>query len=219
MAGDRFEPPHVGLNRIYTRAGDKGDTALVGGQRVPKDDLRLEVYGTVDELNAVVGLCRAEATQLATALLIGPATGDAMGADPGASIADIADHLLRVQHQLFNLGSTLATLPQDIGERQPRVGQPEIDWLEQEMDRWNGELSPLRSFVLPGPDRLNGLLHLARTVCRRAERLAVTLRRDGGCGDDEIRYLNRLSDALFVLSRWAVHRIGGAETLWEPDRA
>jgi cob(I)alamin adenosyltransferase len=196
-----FHDPHVALSRIYTRGGDGGDTALAGGQRVPKDSLRIEAYGTVDELNAFVGLARAAA-------LDSQGKADALAAS-----------LLRVQHQLFNLGSQLSTLPQDLKPKQPKVQQADVDWLESEMDARTATLPPLRSFVLPGGARLNGLLHVARTVCRRAERVAVALRRDGGCGDLEVRYLNRLSDALFVWSRAAAHDLGQPETLWEPNKA
>lgn len=196
-----FREPSLGLSRIYTRTGDKGDTSLVGGQRVPKDDLRIEAYGTVDELNAFVGLARAAA-------LDSQGKADAMAAA-----------LLRVQHQLFNLGSVLSTLPKDLGASQPRPTDADIAWLESEMDARTAKLPSLRSFVLPGGSRLNGLLHVARTVCRRAERLTVRLRREGGCGDVEVRYLNRLSDALFVWSRAASHDLGAPETLWEPNKA
>ncbi len=207
MAGSKeaarkaFKEPSLGLSKIYTRTGDKGETSLVGGQRIPKDDLRIEAYGTVDELNAFVGLARAAA-------LDSQGKADAMG---GA--------LLRVQHQLFNLGSTLSTLPKDLGPKQPRTTDADIAWLESEMDARTSKLPALRSFVLPGGSRLNGLLHIARTVCRRAERIAVRLRREGGCGDVEVRYLNRLSDALFVWSRSASHDLGQPETLWEPNKA
>jgi cob(I)alamin adenosyltransferase len=202
VASEPFQEPRVGISRVYTRTGDAGQTGLVGGQRVAKDDLRIEAYGTVDELNAWVGLCRAAA--------LDPPTGPA---------SDLASALLRVQHQLFNLGSILATLPADVGPRQPRPTDADVAWLEAEMDAKTGQLAPLRSFVLPGPARLNALLHLARTVCRRAERACVTLRRDGGCADLEVRYLNRLSDALFVWSRWAAHQLGTPETLWQPNQA
>jgi cob(I)alamin adenosyltransferase len=196
-----FHDPRVTLSRIYTRTGDKGDTALAGGQRVPKDDLRIEAYGTVDELNSFVGLARAAA-------LDSQGKADAMAAS-----------LLRVQHQLFNLGSVLSTLPQDLRPGQPRTTDADVAWLEREMDARTATLPPLKSFVLPGGSRLNGLLHIARTVCRRAERVAVRLRREGGCGDVEVRYLNRLSDALFVWSRAAAHDLGLPETLWEPNKA
>ncbi|HEX2066809.1 MAG TPA: cob(I)yrinic acid a,c-diamide adenosyltransferase [Candidatus Thermoplasmatota archaeon] len=199
---DIFQEPRVGISRVYTRAGDGGQTGLVGGQRVAKDDLRIEAYGTVDELNAWVGLCRAAALD-----------------PPGGPASELAACLLRVQHQLFNLGSVLATLPADMGPRQPRPTDADVAWLESDMDARTAGLDPLRSFVLPGPARLNALLHLARTVCRRAERVCVTLRREGGCSDLEVRYLNRLSDALFVWSRWAAHRLGTPETLWQPNQA
>lgn len=196
-----FQEPSLGLSKIYTRTGDRGETSLVGGQRVPKDDLRIEAYGTVDELNAFVGLARAAA-------LDSQGKADALAAS-----------LLRVQHQLFNLGSVLSTLPGDLGPKQPRTTDADIAWLESEMDARTAKLPALRSFVLPGGSRLNGLLHIARTVCRRAERIAVRLRREGGCGDVEVRYLNRLSDALFVWSRAASHDLGQPETLWEPNKA
>jgi cob(I)alamin adenosyltransferase len=198
---EEFQEPRLGISRVYTRTGDGGQTGLVGGQRVPKDDLRITAYGTVDELNAIVGLARANALERAEPL------------------PTLAASLLRVQHQLFNLGSVLATLPADVGPRQPRPTDADVAWLEAEMDAMTAPLPPLRSFVLPGPPSLNALLHLARTVCRRAERVCVTLRREGGCGDLEVRYLNRLSDALFVWSRWASHHLGAPETLWQPNQA
>lgn len=196
-----FSEPRVGLSRIYTKTGDSGDTALAGGQRVPKDSLRIEAYGTVDELNSWVGLARAASL------------------DSGPKAAPLAASLLRVQHQLFNLGSVLSTLPADLKPRQPRTTDADVAWLEQEMDARTAHLPPLRSFVLPGGSRLNALLHLARTVCRRAERVAVALHREGGCGAVEVRYLNRLSDALFVWSRAASHDLGQPETLWDPNQA
>ncbi|HUR61411.1 MAG TPA: cob(I)yrinic acid a,c-diamide adenosyltransferase [Candidatus Thermoplasmatota archaeon] len=201
MAKEPFQEPRLGISKVYTRTGDLGETALVGGQRVPKDDLRLEAYGTVDELNSWAGLCRA-------AVLDSPPV-----------LGGLADSLLRVQHQLFNLGSILATLPADVGPKQPRVTAADVAWLEADMDRLTATLPPLRSFVLPGGSRVNSLCHLARTVCRRAERIVVRLHREGGCGEMEVRYLNRLSDAFFVWSRWATRELGAAETLWEPNRA
>jgi cob(I)alamin adenosyltransferase len=196
-----FHDPHVAIGRVYTRTGDDGTTAIVGGHRVQKDDGRIEAYGTVDELNAWIGLARAAAL------------------DSGPSAAPMAATLLRVQHQLFNLGSQMSTLPADLRPGQPRVVDADIAWLESEMDALTPKLPPLRSFVLPGGARLNALLHLARTVARRAERGAVGLRRASGCGDLEVRYLNRLSDALFVWSREAARLLGQPETLWEPNRA
>lgn len=201
MPKDVFQEPRVGISKVYTKTGDLGDTALVGGQRISKDSLRIEAYGTVDELNSWIGLCRAAAL------------------DGKPPLAALDESLLRVQHQLFNLGSCLATMPADIGTKQPRTMEADIAWLESEMDRMTPQMPALRSFVLPGGARLNALLHLARTVCRRAERAAVALeRREGGCAI-EVRYLNRLSDALFVWSRWASKEQGQAEVLWQPNKA
>jgi cob(I)alamin adenosyltransferase len=194
-----FREPRLGISKVYTKTGDDGTTALVGGQRVNKDDQRIEAYGTVDELNSWIGLARAAAL------------------DSGSTAVPIAKSLLRVQHQLFNLGSVLATLPDDIGENQPRITDADVAWLEAEMDAMTAKLAPLKSFVLPGGSRLNALLHLARTVCRRAERVTVILHRRGGCGATEVHYLNRLSDALFVWSREASRLLAQPEVLWDPN--
>lgn len=201
MSDDRvYHDPHVALNRIYTRRGDNGETSLVGGQRVSKDCLRIDCYGTVDELNAALGMARVSSLE-----------------HGGLDI--LSGALLRVQHELFNLGSLLATQPADIHPKQPRVTDAEIAALEQEMDGMNMALPALRSFVLPGGSRVNAELHTARTVCRRAERIAVTLARQEEVPGEAIRYLNRLSDALFVWSRWANWKLGIDEVLWEPNRA
>ena len=204
MSKDPFDQPRLAINRVYTRQGDSGETALVGGQRVPKDSPRIEAYGTVDELNSLLGIARATANQLAV---------------QHPPIALLAAILLRVQHELFNLGSILATLPADVHPRQPRVTDAEIAQLETEMDAMNEDLPPLRSFVLPGGSRLDAELHVARTVCRRAERTLVALARLETVPPETIRYLNRLSDSLFVWSRWAGHIAGAPETLWEPNQS
>ena len=201
---DTFNPPRLALNRIYTKTGDTGDTRLVGGQKVPKESLRIEAYGTVDELNAVIGLVSVSCAE---------------GQSVYARLAEFSTILRRVQHELFNLGSILATLPEDVHPKQPRVTDKEVELLEQEIDRMNEELPPLRSFVLPGGTRLNAELHLARTVCRRAERLVVALGRPEEVPPETIRYLNRLSDALFVWSRWASCVMGALEVLWEPNQS
>ena len=196
----KFDQPRLAINRVYTRAGDAGETSLAGGQRVRKDSRRIEAYGTVDELNAFVGLARD------TASADGVATG-------------LAAILLRVQHELFNLGSILATLPEDVHPRQARVTAAEIARLEAEMDQMNEDLPPLRSFVLPGGSRLNAELHICRTVCRRAEREVTALAREEQVPAEAVQYLNRLGDAFFVWSRWSSRLAGAAETLWEPNRA
>ena len=204
MPQEPFETPRLAINRVYTRQGDTGETALAGGQRVPKNGPRIEAYGTVDELNAFLGTTRATVTELAPAQ---------------PQIALLAAILLRVQHELFNLGSILATLPEDVHPKQARVTEAEVAQLEKEMDRMNEDLLPLRSFVLPGGSRLNAELHICRTVCRRAERACVTLGGAETIPPEAVRYLNRLSDALFVWSRWASHVMGAPETLWEPNQS
>jgi len=204
MSEDTFNKPRLSISRVYTRRGDAGETGLVGGQRIKKDDLRIEAYGTIDELNSFIGLARESAIEMS-------------GQAP--ALGELAGILRRVQHELFNAGSLLATLPEDVHPRQPRITAAEATQLEHEMDRMNEHLEPLRSFVLPGGSRLNAELHVCRTVCRRAERICVALGARGD-GDSEIlRYLNRLSDALFVWSRWASRQLGVAENLWEPNAA
>ena len=135
------------------------------------------------------------------------------------AVGKLSRILRRVQHELFNLGSILATLPEDVGPQQPRVTAVEVAQLEREIDEANADLSPLRSFVLPGGSRLNAELHVCRTVCRRAERLVVALAQAESVPAEAIQYLNRLSDALFVWSRWANHVLGAEEVLWSPNEA
>src|SRR5580704_4277497 len=195
---DRFDEPRLALNRIYTKTGDQGQTHLAGGQRVSKDSARIECYGTVDELNAFVGMAAISASE---------------------SVPELAPILRRVQHELFNLGSILATRPEDVHPKQARVTEAEVRQLETEIDRMNADLAPLRSFVLPGGTRLNTELHACRTICRRAERLAVTLAREEEIPPETVQYLNRLSDAFFVWSRWVNHVLGVPEVLWEPNQS
>lgn len=192
----------VRLNRIYTKAGDGGDTRLVGGQKVRKHALRIEAYGTIDELSACLGLARTELVQ------------------PGApdEAAPLAELLLRIQNELFNLGSDLATLQEDHRPTQPVIEERHTIALEQQMDAWNANLPELRSFVLPGGGRVAALLHLARTVCRRAERSIVRLADAESISAAVIPYVNRLSDALFVMSRHASRVYGEPEPLWQPEK-
>jgi cob(I)alamin adenosyltransferase len=187
----------VRLTRIYTRTGDAGDTSLATGERRRKSDLRVETYGSVDETNACVGLARLHAS------------GDPV-LDP---------MLARVQNELFDLGADLATPAQAGAEATAalRITDGQVARLEREIDQLNAELSPLSSFVLPGGEPAAAALHLARTVCRRAERLAVAL--DDSAGESvspqALRYLNRLSDLLFTAARWANGR-GARDVLWSP---
>ena len=183
----------VRLNRIYTRTGDDGSTGLADGSRRSKSDLRLDSYGTVDELNAAVGLC----------------VRSASGSDKA-----IGELLESIQHDLFDLGADLAT-PGD-GEGL-RITEGQTEAIEEAIDRFNAELKPLESFVLPGGSELAAWLHLARTVCRRAERVAVALAGEEKVNPEALKYLNRLSDLLFVLSRVA-NGNGAEDVLWVPGK-
>ena len=188
----------VKLNRIYTRTGDAGTTGLVTGERVSKASLRVAAYGDVDECNSALGVARLHA-----------------GADPALDAV-----LERIQNELFDLGADLATpdVP-DLGYEPLRVVQAQVDRLEREIDRLNADLQPLRSFVLPGGTPAAAALHLARTICRRAERLMVDLKVDHGeaVSAPAIGYANRLSDFLFVASRHCNHLRDG-DVLWVPGQ-
>ena len=188
----------VQLTKIYTRGGDKGDTSLGDGSRVAKHHLRVEAYGTVDEANAVIGLARVE-------ILRTPDTDDML--DPA---------LNRIQNDLFDLGADLCT-PED-GRRAEgalRIIDTQVYWLESEIDRINGALNPLSSFILPGGAPVAAQLHLARTVTRRAERLIAALAAEVPVNPEAVKYLNRLSDLLFVMSR-AANGGGKDDVLWVP---
>lgn len=204
MSESKYNDPELAINRVYTRRGDEGRTSLVGGQKVSKGANRIASYGTVDELNAFVGAAR---TTIKTEY-----EGD-------AEFAQLSEELLRVQHELFNLGSILATLPEDVGEKMPRIQKAEVVALEKSIDAYNEDLPALRSFVLPGGTRLNAELHQCRTICRRAERLVVQLDSSEPVDPAALKYLNRLSDAFFVWSRWAAVKGDGDETLWQPNMA
>jgi cob(I)alamin adenosyltransferase len=183
----------VRINRVYTRAGDDGTTALGGGQRVPKDSLRIEAYGTVDELNSVIGVAVAAGLH-----------------------ESLRPQFFVIQQVLFNLGSDLCILEGD-KERMPvpRIEPRHIEQLEGWIDAWNEDLEPLKSFILPGGDLPAAQLHVARTVCRRAERLAIALSREEPIGELVIPYLNRLSDLLFVASRYQGKLSGRGDIPWD----
>jgi len=186
----------VVLNRIYTRTGDDGTTALGTGARRKKYDLRVEAYGTIDEVNAVIGLVR-----LHTA-------GAAL--DPA---------LARIQNDLFDVSADLCLAEKGPGGARLTVTDAQVTWLESEIDRINAELAPLRSFILPGGGPASAYLHLARTVCRRTERLMVALKDKEGEGVTEpsLKYVNRLSDYLFVAGRYANDK-GASDVLWTPGQ-
>jgi cob(I)alamin adenosyltransferase len=189
----------VKLNRIYTRTGDDGTTGLSDGSRVPKHDLRVEAYGTVDETNAAVGIARLD-----------------LAAHP-----DIDAMLLRIQNDLFDLGADLSTpdTGAELGYEPLRIVPAQVERLEKDIDALNAALAPLKSFVLPAGERAAAGLHLARTICRRAERVMVALAGTDAraVGAPALHYVNRLSDFLFVAAR-AVNARAGGDVLWTPGK-
>jgi cob(I)alamin adenosyltransferase len=184
------------IDRVYTRGGDQGETSLIGGERVSKASARIDGYGTVDELNAVIGL-------VVQSLVPSPAA------------AHLTPILRRVQNELFNLGAELATPDAERRAKMPRIEQRHIDALERDIDGVNDELPELRSFVLPGGGWPSSYFHLARTVCRRCERIVVALAQTEDVGPLAVQYLNRLSDACFVWGRWCALKDGMSEPLWD----
>lgn len=185
----------VVLNRIYTKTGDDGTTSLGNGERRKKYDLRVDAYGTLDEVNAAIGLAR---------------LGTANDAQLGAMLS-------RIQNDLFDVEAELCLSEKGPGGAKLTVTDAQVDWVEKQIDLLNGDLEPLRSFVLPGGTEVAAYLHLARTVCRRGERLMVELRDHDkdGVGDAALKYVNRLSDFLFVASRYANDK-GARDVLWKP---
>lgn len=179
--------------KIYTKKGDSGNTSLIGGKRVPKNDIQIEAYGTVDELNAWVGLIRDQAI-------------------PEAQIKE----LLEVQDRLFTIGSLLALSPEGSKMKLPELNEADISNLEDQIDRMNEVLPPMTSFVLPGGNSIVSQTHIARCVCRRAERLVVALGQINGGYELILKYLNRLSDYIFVLSRYFTYILKAEENPWKP---
>jgi cob(I)alamin adenosyltransferase len=184
------------ITRVYTRTGDKGKTRLAGGQQVWKDSLRVEAYGEVDELNAVIGIVRALNRESNTG-------------------ATLEEQLRWIQNKLFDVGSILATVPGQTFQNMPKLTQNDVTQLEKWMDACQKELPPLKEFILPGGGRVSSVLHQARTVCRRAERVCVRLAREDKTDPLIVPFLNRLGDALFVLARWAAKSQGEPELMWE----
>lgn len=204
------------LTRIYTKTGDKGETGLAGGVRVPKDSDRIEAYGTVDELNSIVGIVRSFFKRIPNRELF----------------QKIDPRFYKIQNILFVVGADLATAPRVLsppsqgcsprgtapGKTYPNrvlVQDKQVAELEGWIDEWQEDLKPLPEFILPGGGEIASFLHQARTVCRRAERFVIRLSRKEEVRPEVIRYLNRLSDALFVLSRWLAQKLGEEETLWD----
>jgi len=178
--------------KIYTKTGDKGETGLFRGPRVPKNHPRVDSYGNVDELNALLGVVQQE-----------------------ISDAEIRKIIASLQHELFELGADLATPPQDHDDANLRIPQSMVTRLEQIIDRYEAGLPPLTEFILPGGSKAGALLHYARTVCRRAERSVVVLKETESVNPVILQYLNRLSDLLFVLARAENHSSGQPEVKWK----
>lgn len=192
------KPSNIRINKVYTRSGDSGKTRIIGGIEKWKDDIRIEAYGTVDELNSEIGLCREMLIEI-----------------NNKDFNHLVKILLKVQNELFNLGTQLAAAENTEGL--PKLSKNAIILLEKEIDKTNKNLNELSSFILPGGSILNARFHIARNICRRAERRAVSLLKVEKINLDNIRFLNRLSDALFVWSRLLSSILGNPEILWDPN--
>ena len=197
----------VYISKVYTKFGDHGDTMLASGDTVGKDSLRVAAYGEVDELNSVLGLLRVEVQR---------APGET--SERADFLSGLDATLARIQQELFDLGAELAEPGATTGKARLCVTDDDVTRLEHELDALNEPLSPLTSFILPGGGPVGATAHLARTVCRRAERQAVTLSRSEPVRGEALRYLNRLSDLLFVVARAAAQRLGHPEVLWDTRR-
>lgn len=192
------------ITKVYTRTGDAGKTRLAGGQEIWKDSLRVDAYGTVDELNALIGVVRVWNAE----------QGDNKATE---TVKHLEETLRWVQNKLFDLGSLLATTPGQVFPNMPRVTNEDVLKLERSIDGCQEDLAPLKEFILPGGGKVSGFLHQARTVCRRAERICVGLARQEAVDPVLITFLNRLSDALFVWARWIAKKHAEPEFLWERD--
>ena len=192
----------VKITKVYTRRGDTGTTGLVGGKSLPKDHPRIIAYGTVDELNSVLGIVLSSLSVK----------------EESIRREKLQIVLGAIQQKLFDMGSQLATLPGDEYEGQINLKQEDTEWLENIIDSMNEELLPLKSFILPGGTTLNSFLHLARTVCRRAEREIIKLNQIDLVSPEIIKFINRLSDLLFVTGRWVSEKMGEKEILWKPGK-
>ena len=200
MTDKKTKSPNIRINKVYTRSGDAGKTRLIGGKERWKDNIRVEAFGTVDELNAEIGLCRELVKEIGN-----------------EKLGSLIWLLKSIQNELFNLGTQLAAAEGSEPEKLPQLSDNAILKLESEIDTANESLLELTSFVLPGGSVINAQFHIARNICRRAERRVISLSKKENVDSDNIRYLNRLSDALFVWRRWVSEIIGDEENLWDPD--
>ena len=199
MSKEKFNDPNITISKVYTKSGDDGKTSLVGGQKVLKTNIRINAFGEIDELNSIIGLSIEELKLI------------------DHNFDSLINTLYRIQNDLFNLGTILATKPQDMTESMPRITAHDIKVLENEIDKSNKDLPVLHSFVLPGGSKINAYLHLARTVCRRCERVCCDLYEKEKIDKIVISYLNRLSDAFFVWSRWVITVLDHDENVWKPN--
>ena len=200
MTDKKYKDPTFTISKVYTKTGDDGKTSLVGGQKVLKSNVRIHAYGEIDELNSVIGLCIEELKLL------------------GQDFNPLIKSLIRIQNDLFNLGTILATMPDDMTDKMPKITLDDIKVLENEIDKVNKDLSVLHSFVLPGGSKINAFLHLARTVCRRCERVCCGLYEEDKIDKIVVSYLNRLSDNFFVWSRWVASILNHEENTWDPNK-
>tara|TARA_B100000287_G_scaffold415870_1_gene449945 strand:+ start:203 stop:820 length:618 start_codon:yes stop_codon:yes gene_type:complete len=200
MTNKKYKDPTFTISKVYTKTGDSGKTSLVGGQKVLKSNIRINAFGEIDELNSVVGIC-VEELKLQK-----------------YDFSKLIQSLHRVQNDLFNLGTILATEPEDMVATMPRITLEDIQVLENEIDLANKNLANLNSFVLPGGSKINAFLHLARTVCRRCERVCCGLYEEEKIDKVVISYLNRLSDAFFVWSRLVAKSLNHDEHTWNPNK-
>ena len=198
MKEKKYTDPKISINKVYTKTGDSGYTSIVGGHKFIKSDLRIKVFGEIDYLNCSLGTCLSEYSI-------------------NDKNTELYDYLIKVQNELFNLGNMIATLKEDFNPKMPSVDENSIKKMEKIIDSLNSCLPPLKSFVLPGGCKLSVAFHLSRSICRKCERLAVELSLKEEINPIIIKYLNRLSDLFFVLSRWANCELEASENLWNPN--
>ena len=197
----KYREPNLTINKIYTKTGDSGLTSLVGGQKISKDNLRVISYGEIDELIVVIGGSIFKLIEF----------------NSNKNFKILSQKLKRIQNELFNIGNMLATIDEDILQNMPQIESRHIENIENEIDFYNKNLPTLKSFVLPGGTDINIWLHLARTVCRRCERIVVELSNNEEIDTIIIQYLNRLSDLLFTCCRWVNYELAIKENLWNPN--
>jgi len=200
MKNKKYTQPKIIINKVYTKKGDKGKTSIVGGHKVNKSSKIIKAFGDIDELNVVVGICKANIE------FINNKDGRLLSV-----------YFQRIQHELFNLGNMIATLPEDYKKSMPSINKNDVVYMENKINFFNEALPSLTSFILPGGGDLSLKLHLARVVCRRCERNVVELSEEIKVDNIIISYLNRLSDLFFVLSRWASNQKNVKEFLWNPN--